>query len=222
VEKEICRVCGQPLSYVERRRRGGRVYLYGVHRSWVGGRRRIVKHYLGIEEGSGVEAREAPDEGRKPLEERVRELEARGLGKEDIAHQLVQEHYPMRNVLRATRVSLRALKRVKGGEEKSKTNADEIVTATAEAKALEELKKWAGKETHERLQELMALGKLVYGLGVRERAARRGMSLPDYVENALNFYDSWYWPVIELINLGVLTMDGFINGDAVCYEAVTP
>jgi hypothetical protein len=78
VEKEICRVCGQPVSYVERRRRGGRVYLYGVHRSWVGGRRRIVKHYLGIEEGSGVEAREAPDEGRKPLEERVRELEARG------------------------------------------------------------------------------------------------------------------------------------------------
>ena len=215
-------MCGQPVSYVERRRRGGRVYLYGVHRSWVGGRRRIVKHYLGIEEGSGVEAREAPDEGRKPLEERVRELEARGLGKEDIARQLVQEHYPMRDILRVTRVSLRALKRVKGGEEGTKPNADEIVIATAEAKALEELKKWAGKETHELLEELLALGKLLHDLGVRERAARRGMSLPEYVEYALNFYDSWYWPVIELINLGVLTMDGFINGDAVCYEAVTP
>jgi hypothetical protein len=29
---------------------GGRVYLYAAHRSWVGGRRRIVKHYLGVEE----------------------------------------------------------------------------------------------------------------------------------------------------------------------------
>ncbi|MFP3401906.1 MAG: hypothetical protein RXP91_06610, partial [Nitrososphaeria archaeon] len=208
--------------YVERRRRGDRVYLYGVHRSWVGGRRRIVKHYLGVEEGSGVEAREAPDEGRKPLEERVRELEARGLGKEDIAHQLVQEHYPMRDVLRVTRVSLRALKRVKGGEEEMKPNADEIVIATAEAKALEELKKWAGKEAHELLEELLALGKLLYSMRVRERAARRGMSLPDYVENALNFYDFWYGLVVELINLGVLSMEGFINGDAICYEAVTP
>ncbi len=221
MEKEICRVCGQPLSYVERRRRGGRVYLYGVHRSWVGGRRRIVKHYLGVEEAE-AEAREAPDGGRKPLEERVRELEARGLGKEDIAHQLMQEHYPMRDVLRVTRVSLRALKRVKGSEEGTKPNVDEIVIATAEAKALEELKKWAGKETHETLEELLALGKLLYDLGVRERAARRGMPLPDYVENALNFYDFWYGPVIELINLGVLSMDGFVNGDAVCYEAVTP
>jgi len=50
VEEKICRVCGQPLSYVERRRRENRVYLYGVHRSWVGGRRRIKKHYLGVEE----------------------------------------------------------------------------------------------------------------------------------------------------------------------------
>jgi hypothetical protein len=222
VEKGICRVCGQPVSYVERRRRGGRVYLYGVHRSWVGGRRRIVKHYLGIEEGTGVEAREAPDEGRKPLEERVRELEARGLGKDDIARQLVQEHYPMRDILRVTRVSLRALKRVKGGEEGTKPNADEIVIATAEAAALEKLKEWSGKEAHELLQELLALGKLLYSMRVRERAARRDMSLLDYIENALNFYDFWYNAVTELINRGVLTMDGFINGDAVCYEVVTP
>jgi hypothetical protein len=48
------------------------------------------------------------------------------------------------------------------------------------------------------------------------------MSLPDYMEYALNFYDFWYGPVIELINLGVLSMDGFVNGDAICYEAVTP
>ena len=215
-------MCGQPVSYVERRRRGGRVYLYGVHRSWVGGRRRIVKHYLGIGEGTGVEAREAPDEGRKPLEERVRELEARGLGKEDIARQLVQEHYPMREILRITRVSLRALKRVRGGEEGTKPNADEIVIATAEAAALEKLKEWSGKEARELLQELLALGKLLYSMRVRERAARREMSLLDYIENALNFYDFWYGAVVELINMGVLTMDGFINGDAVCYEVVTP
>ena len=223
MEKEICRVCGQPVSYVERRRRGGRVYLYGVHSSWVGGRRRIVKHYLGVEEGSGVETREAPDGSRKPLEERVRELEARGLGKEDIARQLVQEHYPMRDVLRVTRVSLRALKRVKSGEEGTKPNADEIVIATAEAKALEELKKWAGKETHRRLEELLALGKLLYGLGARERAARRGMSLLDYIEYALNFYDFWHDAVVELMVLGVLVPGeriGHVNHDAVCYEAV--
>jgi len=29
---------------------GNRVYLYAPHRSWVGGRRRIVKHYLRVEE----------------------------------------------------------------------------------------------------------------------------------------------------------------------------
>jgi len=222
VEKEICRVCGQPVSYVERRRRGDRVYLYGVHRSWVGGRRRIVKHYLGVEEAE-AEARETPNEGRKPLEERVRELEARGLSKEDIAHQLMQEHYPMRDVLRATQVSLRALKRVKGGEEGTKPNADEIVIATAEAKALEELKKWSSKEAHERLQELMGLGKLVYGLGVRERAARRGLPLLEYVELALNFYDFWHDAVVELMGLGVLVPGeriGHVNHDAVCYEAV--
>ena len=210
------------MSYVERRRRGDRVYLYGVHRYWVGGRRRIVKHYLGVEEEAGIEAREASDEGRKPLEERIRELEARGLSKEDIAHQLMQEHYPVRDILRVTRVSLRALKRVKGGEEGTKPNADEIVIATAEAATLEKLKEWSRKEAHELLEELMALGKLAYDLGVRERAARRDMSLLDYVENALNFYDFWYRPVTELLKLGVLTMDGFINGDAVCYEVVTP
>ena len=117
-------------------------------------------------------------------------------------------------------MSLRALKRVKSGEEGTKPNADEIVIATAEAKALEELRKWSSKEAHELLQELLALGKLLYDLGAHERAARRGLPLLDYVELALNFYDSWYPAVTELINLGVLTMDGFINGDAICYEAV--
>jgi hypothetical protein len=68
----------------------------------------------------------------------------------------------------------------------------------------------------------LALGKLLYSMRVRERAARRGMPLLDYIENALNFYDFWYGPVVELLNMGVLSMDGFINGDAVCYEAVTP
>ena len=26
------------------------MYLYAAHRSWFGGRRRILKHYLGVEE----------------------------------------------------------------------------------------------------------------------------------------------------------------------------
>jgi hypothetical protein len=128
----------------------------------------------------------------------------------------------MREILRVTRVSLRALRRVRGGEEGTKPNVDEIVIATAEAAALEKLKEWSGKEAHELLQELLALGKLLYSMRVRERAARRDMSLLDYIENALNFYDFWYNAVVELINRGVLTMDGFINGDAVCYEVVTP
>jgi len=189
------------------------VYLYRVHRSWVGGRRRIRKHYLGVE-GTEAEVREAPGEGRKDVEEMVRELEAQGLSKEGIAYQLMQEHYNMRDILRATHVSLRTLKGVKGGGEaaEAKRNADEAVITAAEAKALKE---WTGKET---LEELMALGRLVHGMGVRQRAARCGIPLLDYVELALNFYDSWYGPVVELINLGVLTMDGFINGDAVCYE----
>ena len=175
---------------------------------------------------------EAPEElqeggGEKPaIEERIKELQAEGLGKEDIAYRLLQEHYPTRDMVKLLHVSPRTLKKMKegraGGEEAAaKKNADEVVIATAEAKALEEMKKWSGKEAHETLQELLALGRLMYGMGVRERAARRGMPLLDYVENALNFYDFWYGLVVELINLGVLSMDGFINGDAICYEEVT-
>jgi len=98
----------------------------------------------------------APGEGRKDVEEMVREPEAQGLSKEDIAYQLMQEHYNMRDILRATHVSLRTLKGVKGGGEtaEAKPNADEAVIAAAEAKALEEMKQWTGKE----LQELLALG----------------------------------------------------------------
>jgi len=170
---------------------------------------------------------EGPQEGKgkTSIEERVRELEAQGLSREDVAYQLMQEHYPMKDIVRVTRVSPHTLKRMRegaAGEAAAKRNADEAVITTAEATALEELKKWSGKETHELLQELLALGRLLYSMGVRQRAARRGMPLLDYIENALNFYDFWYGTVVELLNMGVLTMDGFINGDAVCYEAVVP
>jgi len=178
-------------------------------------------------EDLGAEIPERPQEGKgkPPIEERARELEAQGLSKEDVAYQLMQEHYPMKDIVRVTRVSPHTLKRMREGgaaEAAAKRNADEAVITTAEATALEELKKWSGKETHELLQELLALGRLLYSMGVRQRAARRGMPLLDYIENALNFYDFWYGPVVELLNMGVLTMDGFINGDAVCYEVVTP
>jgi len=165
-------------------------------------------------------------EEKPPIDDRAKELEAQGLSKEDVAYQLMQEHYRMKDIVKVTRVSPHTLKKMKEGTAVeaagAKKNADEAVIATAEAKALEEMKKWSGKEAHETLQELLALGRLMYGMGVRERAARRGMPLLDYVENALNFYDFWYNAVVELINLGVLSMDGFINGDAVCYEEVTP
>jgi len=165
-------------------------------------------------------------EEKPPIAQRIQELEAQGLRREDIAYQLVQEHYKMKDIVKATHVNPRVIKKMKeGGAVEAagvKKNADEAVIATAEAKALEEMKQWTGKEAHETLQELLALGRLTYGMGVRERAARRGMPLLDYVENALNFYDFWYNAVVELLNLGVLSMDGFINGDAVCYEEVTP
>jgi hypothetical protein len=169
---------------------------------------------------------EAAGEEKPPIGQRIQELEAQGLRREDIAYQLVQEHYKMKDIVKATHVNPRVIKKMKEGSAVeaagAKKNADEAVIATAEAKALEEMKQWTGKEAHETLQELLALGRLMYGMGVRERAARRGMPLLDYVENALNFYDFWYNAVVELINLGVLSMDGFINGDAVCYEEVTP
>jgi len=164
-------------------------------------------------------------EEKPPIEDRAKELEAQGLSREDVAYQLMQEHYRMKDIVKVTRVSPHTLKKMKEGAgveaAGAKKNADEVVIATAEAKALEEMKKWTGKEAHETLQELLALGRLMYGMGVRERAARRGMPLLDYVENSLNFYDFWYNAVVELLNLGVLSMDGFINGDAVCYEEAT-
>jgi hypothetical protein len=179
---------------------------------------------FGMEEAPGPEPQAAG--GRPSTEERIRELQAEGLSKEDIALRLMEEHYSTRDIVKLLHVSPRTLRKLREGgataEAAAKRNADEAVITTAEATALEELKKWSGKETHELLQELLALGKLLYGMGVRQRAARRGMPLLDYIENALNFYDFWYGPVVELLNMGVLTMDGFINGDAVCYEVVTP
>ncbi|MFP3263938.1 MAG: hypothetical protein RXQ62_05895 [Nitrososphaeria archaeon] len=179
---------------------------------------------FGMEEAPGPEPQELKE--KLPIEERIRELQAEGLSKEDIALRLMDEHYSTRDIVKLLHVSPRTLRKLREGgatvEAAAKRNADEAVITTAEATALEELKKWSGKETHEMLQELMALGKLLYSMGVRQRAARRGMPLLDYIENALNFYDFWYNAVVELLNMGVLTMDGFINGDAVCYEVVTP
>ena len=185
----------------------------------------VMDEDFGMEEAPGPEPQAGG--GRPSIEERIRELQAEGLGREDIALRLMEEHYSTRDIVKLLRVSPKTLRKLKEGagaaaEAGAKRNADEAVITTAEATALEELKKWSGKETHEMLQELLALGRLLYSMGVRQRAARRGMPLLDYVENALNFYDFWYGPVVELLNMGVLTMDGFINGDAVCYEAVMP
>jgi hypothetical protein len=48
----VCPRCGRPIDYVERHRRGGRVYIYAVHyEGYVNGRPRLVRHYLGPEGG---------------------------------------------------------------------------------------------------------------------------------------------------------------------------
>jgi len=48
---KICPRCGRRYTYIEKRRIGGNVYLYCVHESRKGGKRTVIKHYIGPEEG---------------------------------------------------------------------------------------------------------------------------------------------------------------------------
>jgi hypothetical protein len=73
----ICPRCGQPASYIERRRVGDREYLYAVHeyRDKQKGRVRI-KHYLGPADGYEYVSRTHSDD--------LRELQGLGTGIEDV------------------------------------------------------------------------------------------------------------------------------------------
>jgi hypothetical protein len=44
---QACPRCGEPISYVERRKRGERTYYYAVHERYVNGKRVVRKCYLG-------------------------------------------------------------------------------------------------------------------------------------------------------------------------------
>ena len=44
---KVCPRCGNSFSYIERRRRGERVYFYAVHESYEDGKRHVKKCYLG-------------------------------------------------------------------------------------------------------------------------------------------------------------------------------
>ena len=48
VSSRICPKCGSPFSYLEKRKKGSKVYLYAVHVSRLAGKRHIKKCYLGL------------------------------------------------------------------------------------------------------------------------------------------------------------------------------
>jgi hypothetical protein len=47
LERGICPRCGQKYDYLEERQRGGNIYLYAIHVTWEGGKRKLRKCYLG-------------------------------------------------------------------------------------------------------------------------------------------------------------------------------
>ncbi len=77
----VCPRCGRPIDYVERHRRGDRVYIYAVHyEGYVNGRPRLVRHYLGPEGGYRYVTATHADLG----------LELRGLNDPDRAAEYVR------------------------------------------------------------------------------------------------------------------------------------
>lgn len=49
-ERKVCPKCGEPYSYLERRKRGESIYLYAVHRErGEGGKSKVKKCYIGGE-----------------------------------------------------------------------------------------------------------------------------------------------------------------------------
>ena len=47
VSSRICPKCGSPFSYIEKRKKGTKEYLYAVHVSRISGKRHVKKCYLG-------------------------------------------------------------------------------------------------------------------------------------------------------------------------------
>jgi hypothetical protein len=172
------------------------------------------------EPGLGEESAEG--EEKKDVKERIAELQMQGLSREDIAYQLMQEGYGPQIIAKALRVSGRTLARMKRERQGALAgkDADEVVMKAAEVATLEDLKKWAEQQTHLTLTELLHLGRVLHDLGVRERAAARGVPLTDYVERALNFYHNYYDTCAELFRLGVFDMDGHINEYALAVQEV--
>ena len=77
----VCPRCGRPIDYVERHRRGNRVYIYAVHyEGYVNDRPRLVRHYLGPEGGYRYVTATHADLG----------LELRGLNDPDRAEEYVR------------------------------------------------------------------------------------------------------------------------------------
>jgi len=76
----VCPKCGEPFAWLERRRRGDRVYLYAVHERTENGVRRRRRCYLGVEEEAGRK----PEEARAWEGPEAEEVLSEGEGEEGI------------------------------------------------------------------------------------------------------------------------------------------
>jgi hypothetical protein len=110
----------------------------------------------------------------------LEELKESGLTElQDQAREL-SNRFPAAVVTRVLHISGRQIKHFK--------NPDKRIEEASDATALEFLQEEARELTKEKLKLWLEIGKAVEALDIESNAKSRGLSIPEYIERASNFY----------------------------------
>ncbi len=163
------------------------------------------------------------EEQLKDIKERIEEIKAdnEGISNVDIAKILYGEGYPLNQITHELHVGIKSIipkKEAKSVETSPSSNADNVVENASAVQSLEEFKRWAMSQTHYTIKEIVQLGQLLQDMGVKARASELGLPLWDYIQNAINFYSSYYDCVTELLRLRVINLEGKIDKNLLCVQ----
>jgi hypothetical protein len=85
---------------------------------------------------------------------------------------------------------------VSGRELRGAQNPDKMIEEATSSTALEILENEAKELTREKLQTWLDIGRAVEALDLESSAKSRGLSIPEYIERASNFY-AVFFPIIR-------------------------
>jgi hypothetical protein len=144
---------------------------------------------LPIEEASSKQAkRELFRQRVQEAQQLVEELQDSGITEtQDLIREL-RNRFPANVVSKVLGVS--------GRELRGTQNADKRVEEATSSTALEILEAQAKELTKEKIQRWLDIGKAVDELNVDEYASGRGLSVRDYLERTIAFYQTFF-PVIK-------------------------